>query len=134
MLDIAPLDGELHALGEALKRLPDDHPLGWLLYKYKDFLDPDALADALLHPQDRAYTVPEVYEWLCRCGMSFGRWLEQAPYLPQCGVVAQTPHAGRLQAMTEPAQHAAAELFRGTITQHSFVAYKGVCGLLMEAS
>ena len=27
-----------------------------------------------------------------RCGMSFGRWIEQAPYLPQCGMVAKSPH------------------------------------------
>ena len=83
-------------LGAALKYLPDDHPLGPLLHKVKDFSQPDALADALLHPQDRAYTVPQLYEWLDRCGMSFGRWLEQAPYLPQCGVVANTPHAARI--------------------------------------
>ena len=47
----------------------------------KDFRRPEAMADALLHPQDRAYTVPEIYAWLDRCGMSFGRWIEQAPYL-----------------------------------------------------
>jgi len=29
----------------------------------KDFRNPDALADALLHPQDRAYTVPQLYAW-----------------------------------------------------------------------
>ena len=64
-----------------------------------DFRQPDALADALLHPQDRAYTVPEVYGWLERCGLAFGRWIEQAPYLPQCGVVAASPHAARLAAL-----------------------------------
>ena len=61
-----------------------DHVLrGW-----RDFRNPDALADALLHPLDRAYTVPELYAWLERCGLTFGRWFEQAPYLPQCGMVA----------------------------------------------
>ena len=48
------------------------------------------MADALLHPEDRAYTVPEIYAWLDRCGMSFGRWIEQARYLAQCGVVARS--------------------------------------------
>jgi hypothetical protein len=56
--------------------------------------------------------------------MSFGRWLEQAPYLPQCGAIARTPHAERLNALSEPEQHAAVELFRGAITHHSFVAYR----------
>ena len=123
-LGIEASDRELDALGATLKCLPDDHPLGWMLYRFKDFTHPDALADALLHPQDRADTVPQLYEGLDRCGMSFGRWLEQAPYLPQCGVIARTPHAERLSALPAPEQHAAAELFRGTITHHSFAAYR----------
>jgi hypothetical protein len=103
------------------------HPIANLLRREKEFHRPEAMADALLHPQDRAYTVPEVYAWLERCGMSFGRWYEQAPYLPQCGAIARTPHAKRLQTLPEPEQHAAVELFRGTMTQHSLVAYRDDC-------
>jgi SAM-dependent methyltransferase len=124
LLGITPSRQELQDLRTALHDLPEDHPLNNLLHKAKDFQNLDALADALLHPQDRSYTVPQVYEWLDRCGMSFGRWFEQAPYLPQCGVLAKTPHADRLAALPEPAQHAAVELFRGTITQHNLVAYR----------
>jgi SAM-dependent methyltransferase len=124
LLGITPSKKELQDLSESLNFLPTDHPLTPLLRKGKDFQHPDGLADALLHPQDRAYTVPQIYEWLGRCELSFGRWLEQAPYLPQCGVLAKTPHAARLKALPESAQHAAVELFRGTITQHNFVAYR----------
>lgn len=123
-LGIGPTKPELATLAEALKHLPDDHPLTPLLHRAKDFAHPDALADALLHPQDRAYTVPQIYEWLDRCGMSFGRWLEQAPYLPRCGALARSPHAARIAELPEREQHAAVELFRGSITQHSFVAYR----------
>lgn len=123
-LGITPSRQELQDLRTALNNLPEDHPLNQLLHKGKDFQNLDALADALLHPQDRSYTVPQVYDWLDRCGMSFGRWFEQAPYLPQCGVLAKTPHADRIAALPEPDQHAAVELFRGTITQHNFVAYR----------
>ena len=56
------------------------------------------------------------------CGMSFGRWIEQAPYLAQCGVLARSPHASRLAALPSRLQHAAAELFRGTMVSHSFIA------------
>ena len=124
LLGIEATDEELRNLGTALNGLPEDHPLTHLLRKAKDFRHPDALADALLHPQDRAYTVPQVYEWLARCGMAFGRWQEQAPYLPQCGVMAKIPHAARLKTLPEAAQHAAVELFRGTMTTHSFIAYR----------
>jgi hypothetical protein len=88
----------------------------------EDFRHPEAIADALLHPLDRS--VPEIYAWLDRCGLSLGRWIEQAPYLPQCGVLARTPHAVRLRELSEREQYSAVELFRGTMTRHSFVAYR----------
>jgi hypothetical protein len=56
--------------------------------------------------------------------MSFGRWIEQAPYLPQCGSIARSPHAVRLAALPARVQHAAVELLRGTMVSHSFIAYR----------
>ena len=44
----------------ALKALPRGHPLETLLREAPDFRDEAALADALLHPQDRAYSVPQI--------------------------------------------------------------------------
>jgi len=123
-LCIGSSDGELADLAATLERLPNDHPMSWMLRRVRDFTQPDALADALLHPQDRAYSVPELRAWLERCGMTFGRWVEQAPYLPGCGAIAGTPHAARLRALPEAEQHAAVELFRGAITYHEFVAYR----------
>jgi len=124
LLGICPSDQELQELAATLNCLPKDHPLTHLLHKGKDFRNPDALADALLHPHDRAYRVPQIHEWLENCGMSFGRWIEQAPYLAHCGVVAKSPHATRLASLPPPLQHAAVELFRGTMVSHSFTAYR----------
>lgn len=124
LLGITSSDQDLEDLISALQYLPDDHPLSSLLHKYRDFTQPHALADALLHPQDRAYTVTQLYEWLGHCGMTFGRWMEQAPYLPQCGDIADTPQAARLRELPEAKQFAAVELFRGSIAQHNFVAYR----------
>jgi SAM-dependent methyltransferase len=124
MLGIAASSKELLGLRATLQALPKNHPMAHLLDKNKDFEHPEALADAFLHPQDRAFSVPQIHAWLDRCGMLFGRWIEQAAYLPQCGALARTPHATLLNELSECAQHAAVELFRGTITQHSFVAYR----------
>ena len=115
---------ELRDLSATIGALSDDHPMAGVLRRAKDFTYPAALADALLHPQDRAYTVPQLYAWLERCGVAFGRWVEQAPYLPQCGSVARTPHATRLASLSPQLQHAAVELLRGTMTRHSFIAYR----------
>jgi 2-polyprenyl-3-methyl-5-hydroxy-6-metoxy-1,4-benzoquinol methylase len=124
LLGISPSKQELLDLGEVLSEVPRDHPLSPLLRQGLDFRHPNALADALLHPLDRAYTVPEVYEWLDRCGMTFGRWFEQAPYLPQCGILARMPHSARLNELPVRAQYTASELLRGTMTRHNFIAYR----------
>ena len=102
LLGISTSEKDLRDLGATLDALPADHPLGERAAAAMDFRHPDALADALLHPLDRAYTVPELYAWLERCGMSFGRWVEQAPYLAQCGMVAKSPHAARLASLPSP--------------------------------
>jgi SAM-dependent methyltransferase len=124
LLGVGASEEELRDLGAMIGALSSDHPIAGVARRAKDFRNPDALADALLHPQDRAYTVPQLYAWLERCGLSFGRWLEQAPYLPQCGAIARTPHAACLAALSPPAQHAAVELLRGTMAKHNFIAYR----------
>ena len=88
-----------------------------------DFATKAGLADALLHPNDRAYSVPQFMEFLHGAGLAFGRWMRQAPYLPGCGALAQTPHRPRLLALPIEEQYAAVELFRGTMVRHSAVAY-----------
>jgi len=124
LLGVGATEAELRDLGAMIGALSSDHPIAGVARRTKDFTYPDALADALLHPRDRAYTVPQLHCWLERCGLSFGRWVEQAPYLPQCGMMARTPHASRLAALSPPVQHAAVELLRGTMTRHNFIAYR----------
>jgi SAM-dependent methyltransferase len=124
LLGVGATEEELQDLGTMIGALSSDHPIGAVARQARDFRNPDALADALLHPQDRAYTVPQLYAWLKRCGLSFGRWFEQAPYLPQCGAMAGMPHAARLASLAPPLQHAAVELLRGTMTRHNLVAYR----------
>jgi len=124
LLGIGATEAELQKLGATIETLSSEHPITGVSRKAKDFTYPAALADALLHPRDRAYTVPELYAWVERCGLSFGRWVEQAPYLPQCGAIARLPHAARLAELAPPLQHAAVELLRGTMTRHNFIAYR----------
>jgi hypothetical protein len=114
---------DLAELSATLRALPSAHPLGPMLRNTPDFGDEDALADALLNPRDRAYTVPELFDLLAAAGLRFGRWERQAPYFPDCGSVASTPHAARLGALPEPEQFAAMELFRGTIARHTVIAF-----------
>jgi len=123
LLDIRPSAEGIDALVASLRELPLGHPLRHLLRNTPDFEDPDALADALLHPRDRAYSVTEIHELLAAAELRFGRWIRQAPYLPGCGVLRSLPHGPQISALPTVRQHAALELFRGTMTRHSFTCH-----------
>ena len=86
-----------------------------LLREAPDFQHEAALADALLHPQDRAYSVPQLFDFINRVGLTFGRWIRQAPYSPHCGAIARIPQAPRMARLSLAEQYAAVELFRGTM-------------------
>jgi SAM-dependent methyltransferase len=123
-LGVSATESEVRDLAASLKALPPDHPLAPLLRNSPDFADRAGLADALLHPRDRSYSVPQLLDFIDRAGLTFGRWVRQAPYLPWCGALASTPHQSRLAALPAEAQYAAIELFRGTIVRHAVVAYR----------
>jgi SAM-dependent methyltransferase len=123
-IGVHPSEQEIRELVVALRALPRGHPLEPLLHEAPDFRQEAALADALLHPQDRAYSVPQLFDFVGRGGLVFGRWLRQAPYLPQCGAMAETPHASRLTRLSAEEQYAAVELFRGTMVRHSVIVYR----------
>jgi SAM-dependent methyltransferase len=122
-LGIGATDSEIRDLAASLNALPPDHPLAPVLRKAPDFASAAGVADALLHPADRAYSVPQLMDFLERACLTFGRWVRQAPYLPWCGAPASTPLVSRLVALPPKEQYAALELFRGTMVRHSIVAY-----------
>ena len=117
-------DKEIRDLIAALTALPPGHPLENLLRETPDFRQEAALADALLNPQDRSYSVPQLFDFIEKAGLTFGRWLKQAPYSAHCGVVAKIPQASRLAQLSFAEQYAAVELFRGTMVRHSMVVYR----------
>lgn len=109
-------------LVETLREIPSEHPIGRLLRTTRDFSNDDALADALLNPRDRAYSVPQLLTLLADSGLRFERWVRQAPYFPDCGLISETPHSQRIAGLAPAEQHAALELFRGTMLRHTIIA------------
>jgi SAM-dependent methyltransferase len=116
--------GEVLDLANTLAEIPWAHPLVPQLQQSADFRQTSGIADALLNPRERTYTVPELLAYVERNGLAFGRWYRQAPYLATCGAPAATPHAARLAALPPPEQSAAMELFRGAMTTHSLVVHR----------
>ncbi len=117
-------DVDIRDLVAALSAMPPGHPLNNLMREASEFRQVGALADALLHPQDRAYSVPQLFNFIGEAGLTFGRWMKQAPYSVHCGVMAQIPQASRIARLPPAEQYAVAELFRGTMARHSLVVYR----------
>src|SRR5262245_9922998 len=104
-------DQEIPDLIAALTAIPRGHPLENLLRESPDFRQEAALADALLNPQDRSYSVPQLFDFIEKAGLTFGRWIKQASYSAHCGDLARIPQAGRLKELSIAEQYAAVELF-----------------------
>lgn len=95
---------------------------------YNDHRVSDAgLVDLLLHPRDRAYSVEELFAWLCD---AHGLHLEltdvqrgRAAYLPHLQLGPNPPRSlRRIREMPLRRQFAIAELLTGTLQTHSFFA------------
>jgi SAM-dependent methyltransferase len=123
-LGLGTTEEEMEELRRTLTEIPLGHPMSHVLREARDFQDPDALADALLNPRERSYTVPQVFDLLNSGGFRFARWVRQAPYRPQCGIMSRLAHGERIALMADDDQYAAMELFRGTISRHSLIAYR----------
>jgi SAM-dependent methyltransferase len=119
-LGIGTTPSEIRDLAASLRTMPPNHPLV-PLRNALDFENEAALADALLHPRDRPYSVPQLFDFIRDGGLQFGRWLRQAPYLPQCGALASSPHQPLLRRLPAHEQYAAVEFFRGAMIRHSAI-------------
>ena len=114
---------EIDDLIAVLQRLPEHHPLLATQRGSREF-NGEALADALLNPRERSYSVSQLFDFIERNDLRFARWYWQAPYLPQCGDVASTPHAERLAALPQREQYIEMELWRGLLNNHSVVVHR----------
>ena len=114
-----PTDRRLHVVRQILPSLHDSH---WAAFN-RDFWQKEwdqcgdaGLYDLLLHSQDRAYTVPEIYDWMRDAGMQLVRFDVPQLYDPalyQSGVDCSS--------LSLPDQQAVAELLLGRMTTHHFL-------------
>lgn len=101
------------------------------LYLDHENLGDPGVFDLLLHPQDRAYTIEELYAWIADCNglhielTDVGRGC--AAYQPE--LMAAAPHQQTMAGLTRNLplreQHAVAEVLSGNLIHHTFYAVRG---------
>ncbi len=113
-----------------LKELPKTHPMTHAYDWSKLDIEEESGAgayDLFLHSTDRAYTVPDLYEWVEGAGLYMGNfcgeWEGEMAYVPE--VYTRSALLRALVAEKSiPERQAIAELMSGSIAKHSFYVTK----------
>lgn len=85
------------------------------------------LLDLFLHTQDRAYTVPQLYDFLGSAGLQLAEWSAESRVWYQPHIAFQDPELlARIQLLPRRDQEAACELFWGSLIKHCVWATPGV--------
>ena len=105
-----------------LADLPVHHYFHWYNSHAPDLKSEAGLVDTLLHAQDRAYSVPQLFELITRCELQFQCWEDNYFYFPEGNVRPGTPLWQRIKAIPEREQWAVVENFMLSIGRHTFIA------------
>ncbi len=123
-IGIRATDDEIRDLIAALKALPPGHPLENLLREAPDFRHEAGLADALLHPQDRAYSVPQFFDFIDR-GKTDIRPVGETGALHSSLRCPGSNPAGFPDRPAWPGRAVCCHrAFRGTMVSHSAIVYR----------
>ena len=107
---------------DLIKTLPPHHYLHADLNKIDDVTSDAELVETLLHPQDQAYSVPEVIAFVERCGLSFAGWKDNGLYYPDRHIPQDSPLWEPLAKISDRDQWAVMENLSLSITTHEFFA------------
>lgn len=94
------------------------HPVQAYRVKSDDLAYDSGIVDTFLHPQDRAYTVPQILAWAEGAGLGLQNWMENALYYPDAFV--SPALQARITALPEREQWAAVENLLAVLKRHSF--------------
>jgi len=73
-------DADVALTRQMCEHLPRHHAIQPFIAQSGDWKHDAGLVDILLHPQDRAYSVPEIFEFADDIGLTFRGWLDPGAY------------------------------------------------------
>lgn len=103
-----------------LETLPSLHPAQTYIKNAAELAEDTAIVDTFLHPQDRAYTVPQLLQWLDDSGLALQTWAQNQFYYPEALI--ETAAREAIQALPDQEQWAIVEGLLGVPGNHIFVA------------
>ncbi len=102
-----------------LDALPADHPVQAYRARAVDLGHDAGFVDTFLHPQDRAYSVPQLLDWVESASLGFQSWMEIAHYEPWAYL--PPPLIDKIAPLQDVERWATVDNLLGASTRHSFV-------------
>lgn len=108
-----------------LEELPSRHYAQDYIGAADELNDDAAIVDTFLHPQDRAYTVPQILDLVEGCGLSFQNWIDNHPYWRNGGWGPDSATAAAVDPLSPREHWAAVEMLSQSIGLHAFTVRNG---------
>lgn len=105
-----------------LSALPEGHFVNRYIEAAGELQHDAALVDTFLNPQDRAYTVPQLFDFIGNSGLAFQHWVEPSWYYPEGAFAPDSPLGQRLSQLSARDQWATVEMLTAHIATHVFIA------------
>ena len=103
-----------------LKELPSRHYAQDYIRAADELKEDAAVVDTFLHPQDRAYTVPQLLELVEGVGLEFQNWIENFPYWRNGGWGPESAIAAAVDPLSPREHWAAVEMLGLAAGMHMF--------------
>ncbi|MBI1348520.1 methyltransferase [bacterium] len=118
----ADMGAQVAAVRQMIANLPvcNWYKRGAELFAQPARMSDSEVLDLFLHSQDRAYTVPQLYDFLASSGLHPAAWSSESRVWYQPQIAFRDPEVlARIQKLPRREQEAACEVFWGSITKHA---------------
>jgi hypothetical protein len=119
---LGPDRQSIEVVRSIIESLPQHHYFNWYRSNAPDLTADSGLVDTLLHLQDRAYSVPQLLNFVADCGLQFQAWEDNHFYFPEGNVRHGTLLWESLKAIPETDQWAVIENITLAMGRHTFIA------------
>lgn len=127
-----PIDEQIELTRTIISQLPQSNWLWHMpehsMYDINHYGD-SGIFDLLLHTQDRAYTVPQIYEWVEQCGAQMAEFIfhdnHQDNYYNPMRYILDADFTAEAEKLSLREQQHVADLLAGMNNKHMFYATKG---------
>jgi SAM-dependent methyltransferase len=108
-----------------IAELPSRHYARDYIGAATELEDDAAVVDTFLHPQDRAYTVPQIFGLVEGCGLGFQNWVDNHPYWRNGAWGPDSAVAEAVDPLPPREHWAAIEMLSQSVGLHAFTVRNG---------